>query len=65
VPDGQDREFFRDRGLELGEALKIGSPASVRRYAMREGGTYDGAHLSAVFEQRREDALKADRSFHK
>ena len=59
VPDGQDREFFRERGLELGEALKIGSPESVKRYAMREGGSYYGAHLAAVFEQRREDALKA------
>jgi hypothetical protein len=26
---------------------------------MREGGTYYGAHLAAVFEQRREDALEA------
>ena len=37
VPDGQDREFFREAGLELGEALKIGSPESVKRYAMRAG----------------------------
>ena len=59
VPDGQDREFFRELGLELGEALKIGSPDSVRRYAMRQGGSYYGAHLEAVFQQRREDAFKA------
>ena len=37
VPDGQDREFFLEAGLELGEALKIGSPESVKRYAMRAG----------------------------
>ena len=59
VPDGQDREFFLEAGLELGEALRIGSPESVRRYAMREDGTYYGAHLESVFQQRREDALKA------
>ena len=29
VPDGQDREFFLEAGLELGETLKIGSPESV------------------------------------
>jgi methyltransferase (TIGR00027 family) len=59
VPDGQDGEFFREVGLELGEALKIGSPESVQRYAMRADGTYYGAHLAMVFEQRREAAMKA------
>jgi len=59
VPDGQDREFFLDAGLELGEALKIGSPESVRRYAMRQDGSYYGAHLEHVFRQRREAALNA------
>lgn len=59
VPDGQDREFFRQAGLELGEALKIGSPESVRRYAMRQDGSYYGAHLEKVFQERREAALKA------
>jgi methyltransferase (TIGR00027 family) len=59
VPDGQDREFFREAGLELGETLKIGSPESVRRYAMRRDGSYYGAHLEKVFQQRREAALKA------
>jgi hypothetical protein len=59
VPDGQDREYFGDLGLELGEALKIGSPESVRRYAMRADGTYYGAHLEKVFQQRREAALAA------
>ncbi len=59
VPDGQDREFFREAGLELGETLKIGSPESVKRYAMRQDGSYYGAHLEKVFEQRREAALKA------
>jgi methyltransferase (TIGR00027 family) len=58
VPDGQDREFFLDVGLELGEALKIGSPESVKRYAMRTDGIHYGAHLEAVFQQRREAALK-------
>jgi methyltransferase (TIGR00027 family) len=59
VPDEQDREFFLDTGLELGEGLKIGSPESVRRYAMRDDGSYYGAHLEAVFRERREAALKA------
>jgi len=59
VPDGQDREFFREAGLELGDALKIGSPESVQRYTMRQDGTYYGAHLEKVFEQRREAALAA------
>jgi hypothetical protein len=58
VPDGQDREFFLETGLELGETLKIGSPESVRRYAMRQDGSYYGAHLEKVFQQRREVALK-------
>jgi methyltransferase (TIGR00027 family) len=58
VPDGQDREFFLDVGLELGEALKIGSPESVKRYAMRQDGTNYGAHLEKVFQQRREAALR-------
>jgi methyltransferase (TIGR00027 family) len=59
VPDGQDREFFLDIGLEIGETLKIGSPESVKRYAMRADGTYYGKHLEHVFQQRREEALKA------
>src|SRR5258708_2824116 len=59
VPDGQDREFFREAGLELGEALKIGSPESVKRYAMRQDGKHYGAHLALVFEQRNQAALKA------
>ena len=58
VPDGQDREFFLENGLELGEALKMGSPESVQRYAMRQDGTYYGAHLAKVFQERREAALK-------
>ncbi|MGA7237167.1 MAG: SAM-dependent methyltransferase [Bryobacteraceae bacterium] len=59
VPDGQDREFFLEAGLELGEALKIGSPDSMTRYAMRQDGSYYGAHLEKVFQERREAALKA------
>jgi methyltransferase (TIGR00027 family) len=59
VPDGQDREFFLEACLELGETLKIGSPESVRRYAMRQDGSYYGAHLEKTFQQRREAALKA------
>jgi methyltransferase (TIGR00027 family) len=59
VPDGEDREFFLDVGLELGETLKIGTPESVKRYAMRQDGTYYGAHLEKVFRQRSEAALKA------
>jgi len=59
VPDGQDREYFLAAGLELGEALKIGSPDSIRRYAMRADGTYYGAHLEKLFHERREAALKA------
>jgi methyltransferase (TIGR00027 family) len=59
VPDGQDREYFLEAGLELGQTLKIGSPESIKRYAMRQDGTYYGAHLEPVFQQRREAALKA------
>jgi methyltransferase (TIGR00027 family) len=59
VPDGQDREFFLEAGLELGETLKIGSPETVKRYAMCRDGSYYGAHLEKVFQQRREAALKA------
>jgi methyltransferase (TIGR00027 family) len=59
VPDGQDREFFFETGLQLGETLKIGSPESIRRYAMRQDGSYYGAHLEKVFQQRREAALQA------
>lgn len=59
VPDGQDREFFLEAGLEPDETLKIGSPESLRRYAMRGDGSYYGAHLEEVFQQRREAALKA------
>jgi len=58
VPDGQDREFFRELGLDLGESLKIGSPESVKRYATRADGTQYGAHLARVFEERREAALR-------
>ena len=59
VPDGQDREFFLETGLELGETLKVGSPESIQRYAMRQDGKYYGAHLEKVFQQRREAALQA------
>jgi len=59
VPDGEDRAYFLDAGLELGDALKIGSPESVKRYAMREDGTHYGAHLEKQFQQQREAALKA------
>ena len=58
VPDGQDHEFFREIGLTLGEALKIGSPESVKRYATRADGTQYGAHLAQVFEERRKAALQ-------
>jgi len=59
VPDGQDREFFLEAGLELGETLKIGSPESVKRYATRQDGSHYGAHLEKLFEERRDAALKA------
>lgn len=59
VPDGQDREFFLEAGLELGETLKIGSPESVKRYAVRQDGSRYGAHLDKVFQQRREAVLNA------
>ena len=58
VPDAQDREFFRATGLELGEALKIGSPESVKRYATRADGSQYGAHLARIFEERRQAALQ-------
>src|SRR4029079_11103103 len=59
VPDGQDREYFHELGLELGDALKIGSPESVQRYATRADGTYYGKHLEPSLKQRQEAALKA------
>jgi methyltransferase (TIGR00027 family) len=59
VPDGQDREFFRAAGLAIGETLKISGLEAMTRYAMREDGTYYGAHLEKVFQQRREAALRA------
>ena len=59
VPDGQDREFFLEQGLALGETLKMMSPESVKRYAMHEDGTHYGAHLASAFQQRNEAALKA------
>ena len=59
VPDGQDQEFFRDVGLQLRETLKLGSPATVQRYAMHEDGRRYGAHLEQVFRRRSEAALKA------
>jgi methyltransferase (TIGR00027 family) len=59
VPDGLDRDFFLELGLQLGETLKIGSPESVKRYAMCQDGTYYGAHLEKVWQQRREAALQA------
>ena len=59
VPEGHDREFFLDAGLELGDALKIGSPDSVKRFAMRADGTYYGAHLEKQFQQQREATLNA------
>jgi len=59
VPDGQDREFFAEAGLDLGDTLKIGTPDSVKRYAMRGDGLHYGAHLTKVFEERQQAALKA------
>ncbi len=57
VPDGQDREFFLQAGLELDETLKIGG-IEANRYTMRQDGSYYGAHLEKVFQERREAALK-------
>jgi hypothetical protein len=59
VPDGQDREFFLQAGLELGETLQITGSEAVKRYAMRHDGSYYGAHLEKVLQQRREAALNA------
>ena len=58
VPDARDREFFLETGLELGEALKIGGPESLKRYATRQDGTFYGAHLEAVFRERQQAAMK-------
>ena len=58
VPDGQDREYFLEAGLELGETLKIGSPESMKLYATRKDGSYYGAHLEKVFRQRHEAVLE-------
>jgi methyltransferase (TIGR00027 family) len=59
VPDGQDREFFLQAGLELGETLQVTGSEAVKRYAMRHDGSYYGVHLEKVFQQRREAALNA------
>ena len=59
VPDLRDREFFLELGLELGEGLKIGSPESSNRYAMRQDGTHYGAALEKAFRERREAVLQA------
>jgi methyltransferase (TIGR00027 family) len=59
VPDGQDRDFFLEHGLQLGDTLRIGSPESVQRYAMRQDGSYYCAHLAKVFEDRRQAVLQA------
>jgi len=59
VPDGEDVTFFGELGLTIGDTLKIGSPESIRRYAMRADGTYYGAHLEKAFKERREAALAA------
>jgi methyltransferase (TIGR00027 family) len=59
VPDGQDREFFLEAGLELGEVLKIGSPESMKRYATRQDGSFYGAHLESAYRERQEAALMA------
>jgi len=59
VPDGQDREFFLETGWELDEALKVGTPESVKRYAARADGSLYGAHLEKVFNEMQENALKA------
>jgi methyltransferase (TIGR00027 family) len=57
VPDGQDNEYFQNLNLRLGEALKIGSPASVQRYAVHSDGRRYGEHLDSVFRQRNDAIL--------
>jgi methyltransferase (TIGR00027 family) len=59
VPDGQDREFFQECGLQLGEALKVGSPETIKRYATRGDGTAYGSHLFASFQKRALEAAQA------
>ena len=58
VPDGRDRAYFLDAGLELGDTLKIGSPESIARFATRQDGSRYGAHLEQQFRERQEAALK-------
>lgn len=59
VPDGEDVSFFGEFGLTVADTLKIGSPESIRRYAMRGDGTYYGAHLEKAMKERREAAMAA------
>jgi methyltransferase (TIGR00027 family) len=47
VPVGGEREFLREFGLELREALTIGEEESVRRYLTRADGTQVGAPAMA------------------
>jgi len=58
VPDGQDREFFEECGLQLGEALKVGSPETIKRYATCADGTPYGSQLFPVFQKRALETAK-------
>jgi methyltransferase (TIGR00027 family) len=48
LPTGNEREFVRECGLELREALMIGGEESIRRYLTRADGTQVGAQAAAA-----------------
>jgi hypothetical protein len=56
VPVGGETEFLADLGLELREALTIGSEESARRYLTRTDGTTVGAEAHARAEALRKAA---------
>jgi methyltransferase (TIGR00027 family) len=47
VPVGAEREFLRECGLELREALTVGGDESLKRYLTRADGTQVGAQAIA------------------
>jgi methyltransferase (TIGR00027 family) len=60
LPMGGEREFLRECGLDLREALMIGGEDSVRRYLTRADGTQVGAQaIAAAMAQQAQSAKQA------
>jgi methyltransferase (TIGR00027 family) len=58
LPMDGEREFLRECGLELREAIMIGGEESVRRYLTRADGTQVGAQAIAEAMAQREQAAR-------